>query len=546
MHFGLEQRTYGQKIMKTGFNDTQQQHIRRAKQVLKHLWNESGLKQADILTGLEARGFPLKLSTLSTWFSYKEGNTIRPKEDYLAPLVELLASQQTAEQRQEVLDDLNFLLGYSEAPVIQEVLHNQVIAQLQGNLQESLEQSRHLLGDHLEALEQLLDLIEPKIFEYDKGYPVIHLEPDEHRLLKQLLGPDKKLHQAYRVEEGYEIPLTKIQSLEFMVQIINDLNEGARLLQGYVDRHINHPDGFQLLDFYRVEDFVSYGWEIADRLLYNSQLCKAVPALKRTLLRLMTVCWGIRYIFENQTRETSEVTFQNLLERKGKSNPSDIRCSVAVYMGMLARQFVRSKVPGRIERGYTLYQRAAGLLETHHEQLNTAQEVYFYKKELANLHFDIANLSLACLQLSPQAPRQFKPAIQKAALAYTTVLDEDHVFYQGLSEQRAHHLRIFHVLSQCWTQLKLSKAAALVESLSPGDQLNEHYWTTQIARSMAYSALALRATGADSCHYREQALRLLEHASLVPGFAERTRLEQDNEFLLGVLEGEPVGLSIPV
>ncbi|HEY9841939.1 MAG TPA: hypothetical protein V6D23_15860, partial [Candidatus Obscuribacterales bacterium] len=470
-----------------------------------------------------------------------------PKQEYLLPLLELLTPGQSAEQRQEMLDDLLYLLGYAEAPMIQEVLHNQVGEQLHGSLRESLNQNQSLLGHHLEAFEQLLDLIEPKILEYDKGFPVIYLEAEDTRLLKQLLGPDKQLHQSFRVEAGgYEIPLTRIQSLEVMVQIINELNEGARLLQGYVDRHLNQPEGWELLDFYRVEDFVSYAWEIADRLLYNSQLCKAVPALKRTLLRMMTVCWGIRYILENQTRETSEVSFQNILERKGKESRADINCSVAVYMGMLARQFLRSQVLARIERGYTLYQRAAGLLAKHHEVLNTVQESYYYKKELANLHFDVANLSLACQEISARAQQTFKPAMQQAASCYSAVVDEEHIFFQGLSEQRAHHLRMFHVLSQCWTQPRLPKAAALIEALSPGQQLDESYWGTQIARAMAYSTLALRTHGSEAGEYRQAGLKALEQAGLVPGFGERTEQERASEFLLQALHMDPVRLKVPL
>lgn len=522
--------------MKTPFDEGERQRIRQAKQILRHLWKQSNVSMDEVLEQLGKQGLPLKKSTLSTWFSLKPDNIIRPKEDYLEPMVMLFLPAAKPEQRQEVCDELRQLLDYAAGPMPSESLRNRLAEQLDENLGRTLRASQHQLSVQLEALESLLEAIEPRILDYDKGFPVIRIEEEGSlKLLRQLLGKDRALHAQFSVEGGYEIPLTRVQSLETITEIINLLNEGSRLLRAYVERHML-DDGWLSSDLPRIEDFVTYCWEISDRLLHHNLLCKSVPALKRTLLRIMATCWGIRYILENQQGSRSEVQFQNLLALKGKTSQADIQCSVAVYMGMLARQCVRSKAPSRLERGYSLYTRAAKLLKDHHEQLNTAQEVYFYKKELANLHFDIANLSLACAEFSPTARQVFKPAIEAAAVGYAQVLDEDHVFYQGLSPQRAQHLRLFHVLSQCWTAPKPERALPLIEAMLPGEVLNESYWTAQIARAMAYSILALRSRGSVAAGYRETGLKALEQAALVSGFAERTRTEIESEYMLGILK----------
>lgn len=76
------------------------------------------------------------------------------------------------------------------------------------------------------------------------------------------------------------------------------------------------------VDLYRIEDDITYSWEISDRLLHHNQVIKAVPALKRALLLQMTVCLGMRYILQNQTTESSEIAFQNALELKSRHSKS--------------------------------------------------------------------------------------------------------------------------------------------------------------------------------------------------------------------------------
>ena len=369
--------------MKSGFSEQELAQIYRAKAILKQLWKASGLSQRDVLKCLKERGMPTQQSSLSTWLSTKKGNYFRPKKEFLDSLLEIFCP---AEQHEETRDELYILLGYTQGPLTPEAVKNKVAQQISDNMEASLQQSQQRLQSNLDGLDGLLDDIEPLIFEYDKGYPVIFVEDDNRKLLWQLLGRDKKLHQKYAVESGYEVPFSQIQCQDTITQIIDNLNEGIRLVQAYVDRYITEEDeGLLLFDYYLIEDFVSYAWEIADRLLNNNALCKAIPLLKRTLLRVMTVAWGVRYILENQNKQSSATLFRNILEIKGKQQSADIHCSVAVYTGMLARQLLRSSVAERALKGLKLFDEAADALKQHHAQLQSQQDIYFYKKELANL-----------------------------------------------------------------------------------------------------------------------------------------------------------------
>ncbi|HEY9843952.1 MAG TPA: hypothetical protein V6D23_26005, partial [Candidatus Obscuribacterales bacterium] len=332
--------------MKTAFSPEQQLRIRRAKEILRHLCKSSGMSQKQLLQQLERQSLTVQQSAFANWLSPKFLN-VRPKPEILAPLVSICRADRSLEQQQEILDEINLLLGYSQGPLSSEQIHNQVSEQLAEAPLQSLNPQQERLAHHLEALDGLLDLIEPRVMDYGLYHPVIRLEANETQLVRQLLGPEKSAYKDYLSEDGFEIPLTKIQSQEAIIRIIDEINEGTRLLQRYLDRHLNHPEGMARLDFIRVEDYISYAWEVSDRLLHHNQVIRALPALKRALLRQMTACMGVRYILQNQSGESSEIAFQNLIALKSKDFAFDIHCSVAVFVGMLARQLLRSGSPER-------------------------------------------------------------------------------------------------------------------------------------------------------------------------------------------------------
>lgn len=514
--------------MKTGFSEEDQVGIRRAKEILRRLVRQAGMNQQELLAQLEQQGLSIQQSTFSTWLSPRTLN-VRPKPEVLRPLVTLCCRQRTAAQRQEVLDELNRLLGFERGPLTSEQIHNRV-SKLLEDPPESLSEQQDLLRDQLESLDALLDLIEPRVMDYGCYNPVIFVEAGERKLVKQLLGTHKDSYREYEVESGFEIPLTKIQSLEAMVSIIDDLNEGVRLLQRYLDRHLNDSRGLGPLDAYRVDDYITYAWEISDRLLHYNLVIKAVPALKRALLRQMTVCCGVRYVLGNLTRESSEIAFQNVLALKTRDFDMDIHCSVAVFVGMLARQQMRTGLPECIKRSLRLYRRAVDWLEAHHEQLGTEQEIFHYKKELANLHYDLANFSLPHQQRVPDFERFISTAMSQAVRFYAEVLETENLFVQGLSSVRLGHLRLFYTISRCWGETAYKGEKALL-ALEPPTQLDESYWTVQIARAIGFGVLA-RRWPQNSAGYQQQALAALERARLVDGFAERTEQEIAAEYIL--------------
>lgn len=518
--------------MKTAFDENERTRIRQAKQILRHLWKQSNLSMDEILEELNAAELPLKKSTLSTWFSLSPDNVIRPKEEYLPKLIDLFLPEGRAEQRSEVLDELRALLDYAPAPILSENLRNRLAEQLDDNLGQTLRTSQHQLSVHLAALEILLEAIEPRILEFDKGFPVIRIEEEGSlKLLRQLLGKERETHLQYAVEDGYEIPLTRVQSVETITEIINLLNEGSRLLRAYVERHMLE-EGWLSNDLPRIEDFVTYCWEISDRLLHHNLLCKSVPTLKRTLLRIMATCWGIRYMLDNQQNSKSEVQFQNLLELKGKTSRADINCSVAVYMGMLARQFLRQGSPSRVQHALQLFRKSRDMLSRWHAELNTEQEVFYYKKELANLCYDVGSL-LLWHQKTAGCAELMESALKQAAETYAQVLETVNLFYEGLTEQRSQHVRAFYVLSLCWSASALKKTVAEINKLTSGEVLNQQFWFMQMVKTSAYSILSHRSRNpSDRASFLQAAHTHLQKALLVSGLTEQTRQEIGQDYIL--------------
>ncbi|PIQ28206.1 hypothetical protein COW36_04790 [bacterium (Candidatus Blackallbacteria) CG17_big_fil_post_rev_8_21_14_2_50_48_46] len=521
--------------MKPSLSTWEQANIQRAKGILRRLWEASGIQQKALLKALEERGIPLKKTTLSMWLTVN-GNFIRPKQEALQPLVEMFTPDLQAEQRQEILDELEALLGYGSTVLeTSEMLRNRLSIQLDESMRKTLDTQEAHLRDHVDHLEAILTEIEPRLFEYHKGAPVVRVQAEEKHLIKDLLGIDS-LQQArqYKIKGGdYEIPLTRVQSLDTVTRLVNSMNEGIRVLRAYIERKLLQEGALELDTYPRVEDFVSYAWEIADRLLYHNRLCRSVPALRRTLLRMMATCWGVRYLMQGQEGPVSSVEFQNILQLKGLSNPAEVACPVAVFMGLLARQMLKLYRGQTVHKGLNLALQAREMLQTHLPALPTEQEVFYYKKELANLCYDTASLLLWHRERIPSLDASFQSLMQDAFRAYTEVLSTVNLFHAGLSEQRANHLRCFNLISLCWTQPDLMFCMCEINKLSPGMQLNESYWTLQLARAVACSVLAYRADQkTQSETFKEAASRFVLQAALVPGLEQALRTELREDFIL--------------
>lgn len=515
--------------MKTAFSAEEQARILRGKQILRNLWKQSNLKVQDIIDDFAQQGETLKKTTLSNWFGLN--NSVRPKQEYAEHLIRLFLKQASPEELQETLDEINWLLCFQTAPESSEMLRNRLAQQIDENLGLSLQNSRQALSHQIAVLDDLLDQIEPLVMDYGKSNPVIRLEERNLKLLRELLGKEKQVHKHYENEYGeYEIPLTKIQSLEVISEIINHLNEGSRLLRAFIERHILE-DGYLGQQMPRIEDFVAYCWEIADRLLHHNLLCKSVPSLRRTLLRIMATCWGIRYLVGNQTQVRSEVEFQNILLLKGKASEADIQCAVAVYMGLLARQLLKQ---GRqLARGLELYHKAARMLSEQHAQLATEQERLFYKKELANLCYDIASLLLWHQERDRAYQEVVQQSFKTAAQTFGEILETPNLFYEGLAEARAQHIRAFYLLSLCWSSPHLPKAVAVLNQLQAGEVLDQQFWFVQMVKASAYAILAHRCRNPyEQQEYRQLAEQNLQKARLVPSLQAQTQQELEQDYIL--------------
>jgi hypothetical protein len=517
--------------MKIEFSETERRQIRQAKRILRHLWEQSDLKPAQIIEQLAERGLMVKNSTLSTWFSLKEGNTIRPKQEFLQPLIEICTSDDSS--RLELLTEVSGLLGYEERPISSEDIRNRLSEQMDESLNQTLQDNQAHLELHLHALELLWDEIEPAILEYDKGFPVIRVEKDNLSLLRKLLGPERDTHKAHLSNDGYEIPLSRVQSLHALTEIINLLNEGSRVLHALIERNLV-DEGYLTLQLSRVEELVSYIWEISDRLLNNNLLCKTVPQLKKTLVRVMAVTGGIRFLLHNQSEPMSDILFEKILACKGKSSESEIKCAVAVFVGILARQFLQQKDPQKFKPALAYFEKAHATLTRYHGKLSTEQEVFYYKKELANLCYDIASLLLWRTETAEVAYEKVMQILKQAYLGYEAVLAAPNLFFLGLTEQRASHIRAFYLISLCWSTPTPKKAISEIHKLAAGEQLNERFWFIQIAKTIAWSILAYRfdKNAKDQDVYLTAAQAELNRALLVPGLNKATQQEIASDWIL--------------
>ncbi|MGV3523969.1 MAG: hypothetical protein ACO1RX_07080 [Candidatus Sericytochromatia bacterium] len=527
--------------MKTPMTPWEQANIRRAKGVLRRLWQNSGLSQQALLTGLAEAGQSVKKTTLSMWLN-PDSNAVRPKAEALAPLVQICLGAAPASHSQEILDELEVLLGYGPALETPEMLRNRLSLQLDQGLVESLSAQEATLRDRMDILDELLAALEPRLFEYDLGSPVVRVEADDKYLVRELLGVDSlKLASQWRTQEGdYEVPLTQVQSLDTLTDVVNTMNEGIRILRSYVEKHLLESGSLALEAYPRVETFVSYAWEISDRLLHHNRLCRSIPHLRRTLLRLMATCWGIRYLLRSQEGRASEVEFQNILQRKGMENAAEIACSTAVYMGVLARQILKLyRGHVQIQRGLNLAQQAQHMLTQSLAQLPTEHETFYYRKELANLCYDAAALLLWHRHRDALWDAPFQILMQAAYSAYNQVLGTVNLFHEGLTEPRATHLRSFYLISRCWVETDFQACVCEINKLAPGQHLNENFWTLQIAKTIACGVLSLRSSEIDEQRlYRDAAQRFLQQALLVPGLHKQTQQELREDFVLSQVLGE--------
>lgn len=516
-------------------NPWEQDNTRRAKVVLRKLWLDSGLSQKALLEELERRGQPTKKTTLSMWLN-AEGNLVRPKAEALDVLVACCLQGRGSQLRiEQTLDELRSLLGYAGLETT-EMLRNRLSQQLDQQAEASLQHQEAALQGHLRILDSVLSEIEPRLYEYDKGAPVIRVSADDKYLVRELLQIES-LQQArnYKTDAGdYEIPLTRVQSLDTVTDLVNAMNEGIRVLRAFVERHLLNEGSLSLEAYPRVEDFLSYAWEIADRLLYHNRLCKSIPALNRTLLRMMATCLGLRYLLRSQEGDASEIEVQKILQLKGNDSQADVACSVAVFMGVLARQLLKF-YRGReaIKRGLNLTRRALEMLRRHHAKLPTEQETFYYKKEMANLSYDTASLLLWANERYPgEFDAAFEELMGQAHQAYTEVLSTVNLFQEGLSEQRAAHIRCFYLISLCWLQQEAAPCICEINKQAAGAQLNEHFWTLQMAKAVAWSVLAHKAEDAERQTYRSAALQCVHKALLVPGLEAQTRQELKEDYML--------------
>ena len=504
------------------------QDIKQAKRLLRTLLLQSQLKQQEVLEALSKQGLQIKKNTLSNWFS--ESDLKRPPLEALSPILHILAPSKSPEDVLAIYDELSHLLGYQRKPESAEHILNQISQHLNHKMTERLLQQRLQLEDEWPPLLDLLYELDEQIFEYDRSFPVLRLEHGE--IEKHLLIKNKALYENYRVSGGYEIPLTKVASADLLTSIINQLHEGVRVLRAYVEKNLlsEAPPG----DHYPLfEELLKYIWEIVNRLLFNP-LCQQDQEKKRTLLSVVGTCQGIYYLLDSLKGHNGLIKFQNMLQLKGMSSPAEIHCSMAVYVGVVARQTLNAARKNKdsigLKRGLTLFKEAFKALEVHHQKRHTEQTIYYYKKEMANLAYDIASLLLWFDDQSAQ----IQDLMTLAHDYYAQVIETINLFQAGLSEHRAAYIQAFYTITKAWCGSEAGAVQEQINQLNPGPEFNEDFWVSQIAKAISYGVLHLRFTapGTESSQYLVHMKRAYLEAKQVPGRQQELNREMEQDYIL--------------
>lgn len=514
-------------MARPALDERQKQNIQQAKQLLRTLWRQSGLKQQDLLTGLEARGLGIRKNTLSNWLS--ETDLKRPDPECLLPLIELLCPDRPDFVRL-MYEEIERLLGYELLPASPDAVLNRIARGMQGPP-----------GDDNPLLSRLYEL-EESIFIYDRTYPVLRLEPEAREQVKAALGPDKAHYQRYRVSSGYEIPLSRLRSLPLLTGIIESLHEGARVLRAYVEKNLLLPGPLQQ-DYPLFEELLTYIWEIVNRLLYND-CCRQSASMQASLLSIIGACQGLRYLLESQHGKPSLIAFQNVLQMKGMSSQAEIRCTMAVYVGMVARQLLSGSEAGgvraseRQRRGLRHCDEALELLSKSYPLLDDERARYFYQKETANLCYDVATLLL----WQPDQREYSLALMARAHQHYAAVLETDNLFRASLSPQRLAYLKAFYTISAAWCCVS---PKAMLERLSREDAheaevsaLIDNDWLSQLAIAMACGILYYRFQNVgriDLSPALGLASRALARARRIPGMEAMLEQEIRQDYVLSRL-----------
>lgn len=512
----------------------QKQNILQAKQLLRTLWRQSGLRQQDLLTGLEDRGLGIRKNTLSNWLS--ETDLKRPDPECLLPLIELLCPQQPDFSRL-MHEEIERLLGYEVLPSSPDAVLNRIARQIQGPPAESGEDDNPLLTRLYE--------LEERIFIYDRTYPVLRFEPEAREQVKAALGPDRAHYRQYKVSRGYELPLSRLRSLPLLTEIIESLHECVRVLRAYVEKNLLLSGPLQR-DYPLFEELLAYIWEISNRLLQNES-CRQSASMHASLLSILGACQGLRYLLESQHGTPSLIAFQNVLQMKGMSSQAEIHCTMAVYVGMVARQLLSGSennqlhnqitASERLRRGLRHFEQALELLSKSYPELSDERARFFYQKETANLCYDVATLLL----WRPDLRERSLTLMNRAHRHYAAVLKTDNLFKASLSPQRLAYLEVFYTISAAWC---CQEPESLLVSLTMQDRLaqskapDENHWLGLLACAMSCGILYFRfhaESGPDLTPALGLASRALERARLVPGMESMLDQELRQDYVLSQL-----------
>lgn len=524
--------------MRHELNSQQIIHIKKAKLILRNLLDQSGFRHKFVMESLAQSGFTIKKSTFANWFGTSETNLHRPPEEILAPLVRLLLKDKDPNSIGDVLEQLNYLLGYKipQLKTAEEIL-SELTSQLEWVGLAHLEHKQNQLQMYIDRLDELLAQIEPFVLNLDKGAPVIRIPHGEGKQVTMLTGKKGEDLNQYRISEGFEVPLTHVQSLDILSEMINQMNEGIHILRTYVENLLMGTDEIEQICFQRVEDFVSFTWEISDRLLYNNFLCRSTPLLRRTLLRMMATCQGIRYLMQCQEGNYDYQPFKAVLSYKNLGYDAELNCAIAVYIGIIARQIIKTfRFSHSLQQGLNLFEKARKKLEKNIPQLSLEEDRFYFLKELANLYHDIASLMLNHQKAFPHILKQIEAWMGKSNTYYEQVLFTPNAFVLGLNSPRLLRLHSFRLITKAWSCKKPEAVLTELPVLQTVNELSGTFWVTNMAQAVIWGIFALRFPSFLP-QARDQAWEAIQKASLVAGLAQRTKEELHGDYVLSTLFG---------
>lgn len=364
------------------------------------------------------------------------------------------------------------------------------------------------LQQQLLLLEHLLE----QVVQEQEHIPHIYLKHSQSKMIKQLFQIEQGGLKAFKVNNGYRIPLNCVPSMTIYIEIVQSFNECIRETQAFIERQITFQgDGFK---FDTLKTMFKDITIIMNRLKDGAFNLTELPALHQALQKFTVVNSSLSYLEE--------------LEPNTILSPQ-VACLTGNYLIKLSLLLFKK---GYGSSGLKLFLKSKQLYQ---QSTSLETEEYFsYTKEMALYSYEIAYLILDNKHLFSNPQQLFNLVINQAFDAYGEILNYPLLFQEKLTLQQAYIARCHYLISLCWVTPQIGHALTAVNLMNGVEQLNEDYWHFSITKAKAFAVLYLRFK---QPRLKQSANRAIQLARLVRHM--QTDLFLKNDYVLNeVIEEE--------